>query len=65
MMWCPAEKCWLWNPTNFHIEARKEGMFVYLAINLNGLDHPKFHVNKRSIRDRLTLLITKHKAKMW
>ena len=35
-----------------------------IAINLNGLDHPKFKVNKRSIRDRLTLLITKHKAKI-
>ena len=35
-----------------------------IAINLNGLDYPKFKVNKRSVRDRLTLLITKHKAKM-
>ena len=35
-----------------------------IAINLNGLDHPKFKVNKRSVRDRLTLLITKHKAKI-
>ena len=35
-----------------------------IALNLNGLDHPKFKVNKRSVRDRLTLLITKHKAKM-
>ena len=29
-----------------------------------GLDHPKFKVNKRSMRDKLTLLITKHKAKI-
>ena len=35
-----------------------------IAVNLNGLDHPKFKVSKRSITDRLTLLITKHKAKM-
>ena len=35
-----------------------------IALNLNGLDHPKFKVNKRSVRDTLTLLITKHKAKM-
>ena len=35
-----------------------------IAVNLSGLDHPKFKVNKRSIRDRLTLLITKHKAKI-
>ena len=35
-----------------------------IAINLNGLDHPKFKVNKRSVRDRLTLLITKYKAKI-
>ena len=35
-----------------------------IALNLNGLDHPKFKVNKRSVRDRLTLLITKHKAKL-
>ena len=35
-----------------------------IAVNLNGLDHPKFRVSKRSITDRLTLLITKHKAKM-
>ena len=35
-----------------------------IAINLNGLDHPKFKVNKKSVRDRLTLLITKYKAKI-
>ena len=35
-----------------------------IAINLNGLDHPRFKVNKRSVRDRLTLLITKYKAKV-
>ena len=35
-----------------------------IAIDLNGLDHPRFKVNKRSVRDRLTLLITKYKAKV-
>ena len=35
-----------------------------IPVNLSGLDHPKFKVNKRATRDsRLTLLITKHKAK--
>ena len=32
--------------------------------DMSGLDHPKFKVNKRSIRVRLTLLITKHKEKI-
>ena len=36
----------------------------HIAVNLSGPDHPKFKVNNRSARDRLTLLITKHKAKM-
>ena len=36
----------------------------HIAANLSGPDHPKFKVNNRSARDRLTLLITKHKAKM-
>ena len=36
-----------------------------IPVNLSGLDHPKFKVNKRATRDsRLTLLITKHKAKI-
>lgn len=35
-----------------------------IAIHLNGLDDQKFKVNKRSVRVRLTFLITKHKAKM-
>ena len=28
------------------------------------VDHPRFKVNKRSVRDRLTFLITKYKAKV-
>ena len=36
-----------------------------IAVSLGGLDPPKFKVNERSMRDRLsTLLITKHKAKI-
>ena len=35
-----------------------------ISVQLSGLDHTKFKVNKRSARDRLTMLITKHKAKM-
>ena len=31
-----------------------------ITVNLSGLDHPEFKGNKRSIRDRLTLLITMH-----
>ena len=39
-------------------------VWSHIAINLNGFDHPKFQVNKRSTRDRLTLLITKNKTDM-
>ncbi|CAH3141166.1 unnamed protein product, partial [Pocillopora meandrina] len=39
-------------------------LWNHIAINLNGFDHPKFQVNKRSTRDRLTLLITKNKTDM-
>ncbi|CAH3014144.1 unnamed protein product [Porites evermanni] len=38
----------------------REDVCYQIAVNLSGLDHPKFKVNKRSIRDRQTLLITKH-----
>ena len=34
------------------------------AVNLSGLDHPKVKVSKRSARDGVNLLITKHKAKI-
>ena len=50
-----------------HLYRRKERGDVWnqIAVNLTGLDHPKFKVNtKRSMRDRLTLLITKNKAKI-
>ena len=35
-----------------------------ITVNLSGLDHPKLKVNKRSMRDRRTLLITMHEAKI-
>ena len=34
-----------------------------IAQNLNGLSVPKFTVRTRSVRDRLTLLLTKYKRK--
>ncbi|CAB4044844.1 Hypothetical predicted protein, partial [Paramuricea clavata] len=35
-----------------------------IAENLNKLESPKFHVSKRSLRDRLNLLINRYKAKV-
>ena len=39
-------------------------VWYQISVHLSGLDHTKFKVNKRSARNRLTMLITKHKAKM-
>lgn len=39
------------------------GVWNSVAINYNSLDHPRFKVTKRSVRDRPTLLISKYKAK--
>lgn len=39
-------------------------MWNEIASNLNGLVELKFKVTKRSVRDRLTLLQEKYKAKM-
>ena len=39
-------------------------VWYQISVNLSGLDHAKFKVSKRSARDRLNLLITKHKAKI-
>ena len=47
-----------------HRSKERGDVWNQIAVNLTGLDHPKFKVNKRSMRDRLTLLITKHKAKI-
>ena len=45
-------------------EQRKRGCLEQHCINLNGLVHPRFKVSKRSVRDGLTLVITKYKAKV-
>ena len=42
----------------------REDLCNQIPVNLSGLYHPKFKVNKRSMRDRLTLLITKYKAQI-
>ena len=49
-----------------HLHRSKErgDMWNQITVNLSDLDHPKFKVNQRSMRVRLTLLITKHKAKI-
>ena len=35
-----------------------------IALSLNSISSPKFKVSKRSVRDRLTLLLAKYKEKM-
>lgn len=35
-----------------------------IALSLNGISSPNFKVSKRSVRDRLTLLLAKYKEKM-
>ena len=44
----------------------KEGGDVWgeVALDLNGTSYPKFKVSKRSVRDRLTLSVSKYKEKM-
>lgn len=45
--------------------AKKGGeIWAQIALNLNSLESPTFKVSKRSVRDRLTLLQTKHKEKL-
>ena len=52
-------------PYQYPYRSKERGeVWNNIAINLNGLDHPRFKVNKRSVRDRLSLLITKYKAKI-
>jgi len=46
------------------IQEQRGDVWNSIAINPNGLDHPIFKVNKRSVRDRLTLLITNYKTKV-
>ena len=47
-----------------HRSKEKGNVWHQVTVNLSDLDHPKFKVNKRSMRDILTLLITKHEAKI-
>ena len=47
-----------------HRSKERGDVWNQVTVNLSDLDHPKFKVNKRSMRDILTLLITKHEAKM-
>ena len=53
------------NLGNILTVVRKEEIHrTEIANNLNASDHPTFKVLNRSVRDRLTLLQQKHKAKM-
>ena len=47
-----------------HRSKERGDVWNQVTVNLSDLDHPKFKVNKRSMRDILTLLITKHEAKI-
>ena len=52
-------------PYQYPYRSKERGdVWNNIAIKLNGLVHPRFKVSKRSVRDRLTLLITKYKAKV-
>ena len=52
-------------PYQYPYRSKERGnVWNNIAINLNSLDHPRFKVSKRSVRDRLTLLITQYKAKV-
>ena len=44
-------------PFQFSYRSKERGdAWNQIAVNLSGLDHPKFKANKRSMRDRLALL---------
>lgn len=52
-------------PFNYPKQSKERGeIWGEIALNLNRISSPKFKVSKRSVRDRLTLLLTKHKEKM-
>ena len=52
-------------PFQFPYRSKERGeVWNEIASNLNGLVELKFKVTKRSVRDRLTLLQEKYKAKM-
>ena len=65
VIWYYAEKCHSYGILSTSYRSKEKG-FVWnqIAVNLSGPDHPKFKVNKRSMRDRLTLLIIMHKGKI-
>ena len=41
-----------------HTSKERGDVWNQITVNLSDLDHPKFKVNKRSMRDTLTWLIT-------
>ena len=53
----------MWNRSSFQNEAKSGERFGAgeIADSLNSVNQPKFKVSKRSVRDRLTLLLTRHK----
>lgn len=52
-------------PWQFPKQSKERGdVWGEVALRLNGASSPKFKVSKRSVRDRLTLLVSKYKEKM-
>ena len=52
-------------PFRFPKRSKERGeIWDQIAKSLNGISQPQFRVTKRSVRDRLTLLLTKHKQKI-
>ena len=51
-------------PFKYPKQSKERGeIWGEVAVSLNGTSSPKFKVSKRSVRDRLTLLVTKYKEK--
>ena len=48
----PCREVLVMEPNQLPYRSKERGDVCYIAINLNGLDHPKFQVNKRSIRNQ-------------
>ncbi|KAL9961569.1 hypothetical protein ACROYT_G030530 [Oculina patagonica] len=52
-------------PWKFPKQSKERGeVWGEVALRLNGTNYPKFKVSKRSVRERLTLLVNKYKEKM-
>ena len=52
-------------PYKYPKQSKERGeLWGEIALNLNGISSPKFSVSKRSVRDRLTLLLTRYKEKI-